>query len=98
METRERRQCRTHESNNTLRIYQECENGIEKPVPIITVWHHEDCQVITKGDAEGWINLICPYTNDWLFFLSTINFHILSLKKGSQKLLHIHDDITLTKQ
>ena len=30
-----------------IRIYHECEGGIEKSVPRITVWHQEACRVIT---------------------------------------------------
>ena len=29
----------------TIRIYHECEDGIEKIVPRVTVWHHEACWV-----------------------------------------------------
>ena len=25
----------------TIRIYHECEGGIEKSIPMITVWHHK---------------------------------------------------------
>ena len=38
-----------------IRIYHECEGGIEKPVPKITYWHHEACRVMTNGDHKGWI-------------------------------------------
>ena len=31
----------------------ECEDGIEKSVPRITVWHHEACRVMTNGVHEG---------------------------------------------
>ena len=32
-----------------IRIYQECEGGIGKSVPMIT----EACRVMTNGDPEG---------------------------------------------
>ena len=38
-----------------IRIYHECEGGIEKSVARITNWHHEAYRVMTKGDREGWI-------------------------------------------
>ena len=31
--------------------------GYKKPVPRITVWHHEACRVMTNGDPEGRIFL-----------------------------------------
>ena len=37
----------------TIRIYHECEGRIEKSVRRITIWHHEACRVMTKGDPEG---------------------------------------------
>ena len=36
-----------------IRNYLECENGIEKSDPRITVWHHQACRVMTTGDPEG---------------------------------------------
>ena len=36
-----------------IKIYHECEGGIEKSVPRIAVWHYEACRVITNGDPEG---------------------------------------------
>ena len=63
----------------TIRIYHECEGGIEKPVPRITVWHHEDCVVMTNGDLEGRIFLPFPHTNNGFFFLLTTVFIYLFL-------------------
>ena len=40
-----------------LRIYHECEDGIEKSVPRITVWHYLACRVMTNSDHEGRIYL-----------------------------------------
>ena len=40
----------TTKISNSIRIYHECEGRIENPVPWITVWHHEACQVMTNGD------------------------------------------------
>ena len=37
---------------NIIRIYHECEGGIENSIPGITVWHHEACRVMTHGDHE----------------------------------------------
>ena len=52
-----------------IRIYHEYENGIEKSVPRITVWHHEACRVITNNDPEGRIFLFHSHTNNGCFFL-----------------------------
>ena len=41
----------------TIRIYHECKGQIEKFVPMITVWHHEACRMMTNGDLEGRIFL-----------------------------------------
>ena len=57
-----------------IRIYHECEGGIEKSVPRITVWHHEACQVMTNGDIEGRIFLFYPKINKGLFFSLIIVF------------------------
>ena len=40
-------------SGKNIRTYPECEGGIEKSVPRITVWHHKACRVMTNGDPEG---------------------------------------------
>ena len=37
-------------SDQTIRIYHECEGRIIKSVPRITVWHHKACQVMINGD------------------------------------------------
>ena len=57
-----------------IRIYLECEGGIEKSVPRIAIWHHEACRVMTNGDPEGRIFLSYPYTNNGFFFLLTTVF------------------------
>ena len=44
-----------------IRIHHECEGGIEKSVPRITVRHHEACRVMTNDDHEGWIFLSHPH-------------------------------------
>ena len=36
-----------------IRIHHECEGGIDKSVPRITIWHHYACQVMPNGDPEG---------------------------------------------
>ena len=65
---------------SNIRIYHECEGGIEKSVPRVAVWHHEACRVMANGDPEGLIFLFYPYTNNGFFFLLTtvfINLFIL---------------------
>ena len=42
--------------NRIIRVCHKCEDGIEIPVPRITVWHYEARRVITKGDPEGRIS------------------------------------------
>ena len=42
----------------------DCEGGIEKSVTRITVWHHEDCQLMTNGVLEGQIFLSNPDKNN----------------------------------
>ena len=56
-----------------IRIYHECEGGIEKSVPRITDWHHEACRVMTIGDHEGWIFLSHPHMNNGLFSCPPLN-------------------------
>ena len=53
-------------SMGIIRIYHECEDGIEKSVPRITDWHHESCRVMTIGDHEGQIFLSYPHTYNTL--------------------------------
>ena len=60
--------------SKTIRIYHEYEGRIEKSVPRIAVWHHEACQVMTKGDLEGQIFLSYPRMNNGFFFLLTTVF------------------------
>ena len=71
-------------SRQIIRIYHECEGRIEISFPRITDGHHEACRVMTNGDPEGRIFLSYPHTNNEFFFLLTIKYHILCLKKGSQ--------------
>ena len=54
-----------------IRIYDECEDGMEKSILTITIWHHEACQVMTNGDHEGWI-FLSPYMINRFLFLLTI--------------------------
>ena len=37
----------------TIRIYHECDGGIEKSVLRITNWHHKACRVMTIGSSKG---------------------------------------------
>ena len=37
-------------SSNNIRIYHECEGGIEKSIPSITILHPEACQMMTNRD------------------------------------------------
>ena len=59
-----------------IRIHHECEGGIEKSVPRITVCHHEVCRVMTNDDPEGRIFLSHPHTINLFFFLLTIKYNI----------------------
>ena len=63
-----------------IRIYHECESGIEKPVPRITVWHHKACLKMSTGDREGRIFQSHPNTYNGFFLLLTINYLIFILK------------------
>ena len=36
--------------NLNIRIYHECDNGIENSILGITIWHHKAYQVMTNGD------------------------------------------------
>ena len=67
----------------------ECEGGIEKSVPSITIWHHEACRVMTNGDYEGQIFYSTLTRFNELFFLLTIKYHIFMFKNGSQKFLNL---------
>ena len=64
-----------------IRIHHECEGSIEKSVSRITNWHHEACRVMINGDREGRIFLSHPHMNNGFFFLLTIKYHILCLKR-----------------
>ena len=75
--------------NKNIRIHHECEGRIEKSVRRITFWHHKACRVMTNGDHEGQIFLSNPHMNNGFFFLLTIKYCILCLKKGSQKFLNM---------
>ena len=44
--------CPDVESVKNIRICHEYEGGIEKFVPMITVWHHQAYRVMTNGDPE----------------------------------------------
>ena len=85
-----------------MRIYHECEGGIEKSVPRITDWHHEACRVMTNGNPEGRIFLPHSHTNNGFFFLLTTKYIILYWEKHEkdfQKLLNTRDgDVILTFQ
>ena len=61
----------------TIRIFHECEGGIEKSVRRIAIWHQEARQVMTNGDPEGQIFLSYPHTHERFFFLLTTVFFIL---------------------
>ena len=56
-----------------IRIYNECEGRIEKFIQRITVWHHEACRVMTKGDPKGRIILSYPHTH-YINFLANHSF------------------------
>ena len=61
-----------------IRIYHECEAGIEKSVQRITIWHHEASRVMKNGDREGWIYLSHAHTTNGFFFL--VHHWLLLLK------------------
>ena len=65
-----------HQLLRDIRIHHECEGRIEKSIPRITIWHHEACQVMANGDAEGRILLSYPHTNNGFFFLLITVFFI----------------------
>ena len=46
----------------TIRIYHECEIGIEKSVPRITVLHHQACRLMTECDDE--VRICLSHTNN----------------------------------
>ena len=52
-----------------IRIHHECEEEIEKSVPMITYWHHKACLVMINANHEGGIFLPHPSTNNGIFFL-----------------------------
>ena len=63
-----------------IRIYHECEGGIEKCIPRSTHWHHKACRVMKIIDHEGRIFLSHPHTNNGFFFLLTTKCFILYWK------------------
>ena len=63
-----------------VRIYNECEGRIEKSVPMLSIWHHEACRVMTNDDLEGPIFLSYPHTNNGFFFLLTTSFFLFQNK------------------
>ena len=66
-----------------IRIYHECEGRIEKFGPMIAIWHHEACPVMTNGDSLGRIFLSYPHTNNGFFFLLTTVFYFkISFQKS----------------
>ena len=69
---------------DNIRIYNLFENGIEKFVTRIIVWHHEACRVMANGDAKGRIFLSNAHTTNGFFSLLTIKFCIL-LKKTHRR-------------
>ena len=65
-------------------VYQEYEDGIEKSIPRITDGYHKAYQVMTNGNHKGWIFLSHPYTNNRVFFLLTIEYGILCVKRPQE--------------
>ena len=64
-----------------IRIYRECEGGIEKSVSRITDWHHKACGAMANGNREGRIFLSHAHTNNELFFLLSTKYCIYLLKE-----------------
>ena len=68
-------------SYNIIKIYHECEGGIEKSVAGITVCHYKACEKMTNGDRQGHIFLSHLHTNNiFFFFLLTIKYRISIFK------------------
>ena len=63
-----------------IRMYYECEGGIEKSVLRIAVWRYKTCQVMTNGNRESQIFLSHPHINNGLFFLLTTKYLIYIVK------------------
>ena len=87
----------------TIKIQQECEVGIEKSVPRITVLHREACRVMTNGNCERRIFLSRPYTNNGFFFsLITKDLdHFILEKHDKENPTYAemrHGDVILTLQ
>ena len=64
-----------------LRIYHECEGGIEKSEQRLNVWHHEACWVMANSNQEGCIFLSYPHMNKGFFFLLAISYRIFIFEK-----------------
>ena len=98
------RMANSEDPDQTIRIYHECEGGIEKPVPRITNWHHEACTVMTIGDREERIFLSHPHKNNGFFFLLTVKYLILywkdmkRLPENPEFAEMRHGDVILTLQ
>ena len=60
--------------SNIIRNYHECEGGNATSIPRITVWHHEACQIMTKGyhEENGFVKPIHTQILD-SFSLSPLN-------------------------
>ena len=80
----------------TIRIYHECEGGIEKSDPRITNWHHKACRVMTNSDREG--QLFYPILTQIMDYFScsplSIAFDIGGFKKIMNSLMR-HGDVIL---
>ena len=83
-----------------IRIYHECEGGIENPSQLgITLWHHECWQKVISRDMFFYPNLT-PIMDS--FSCSPLNtaFFICLKKASRNSWIHLdatwHDDITLT--
>ena len=57
-----------------IRIYQECDGGIERSMPRITVWHHEACQVVIIGYPSGRFFSFPSSHKECIVFMLTIKF------------------------
>ena len=69
-----------------IRIYYECEGGIEKTASRITVWYHNDCRGMANGVRKGRGFLYATHANDGFIFLLNIKSRIFNLKvsKGAK--------------
>ena len=65
-----------------IRIYQVCDDGIEKSIPRDYQSALQGMRVMTIGDHKGRIFLSHPHTKDGFFLLYTIKLLVLRFKNA----------------